>query len=112
MNEKVYLDWQAKFIHTTAKDKGFWDGEIDINFLLAKLALVHSEVSETLEALRKRKGSDEVAEEIADVLIRLLDFYAGAQEAGCIDDRLLLTKVVQDKMDKNASRPRLHNNLI
>ena len=43
-------------IHQNAKDKGFWDENNGVNFYIKQMAMIHSEVSETLEALRKEKG--------------------------------------------------------
>ncbi len=70
------LDALAAMLHETAKEKGFWDGEYSHDKVGNKLALVHSEVTEVLEAIRKSKGSEQVVEEMADVIIRLLDVYA------------------------------------
>jgi NTP pyrophosphatase (non-canonical NTP hydrolase) len=57
--------------------KGFWDDNNGTIFYLKQLAMVHSEVSEVLEAIRKEKGDDQVVEELADIIIRVLDLYAG-----------------------------------
>jgi len=46
------LDNLATQVHTIAKNKGFWDGPVSYDKLGNKLALVHSEVTETLEAIR------------------------------------------------------------
>lgn len=97
--------------HETAKEKGFWDREPDIDFILSKLALIHSEASETLEALRKEKGDQEVFEECADILIRLLDFVEGLKSTGWVDKSMSFEDVVRYKMNKNSSRPRKHGNL-
>ena len=70
------LDALAAMLHETAKEKGFWDGEYSHDKVGNKLALVHSEVTEVLEAIRKSKGSENIVEEMADVIIRLLDVYA------------------------------------
>jgi len=70
------LDALAAMLHETAKEKGFWDGEYSHDKVGNKLALVHSEVTEVLEAIRKTKGSEQIVEEMADVIIRLLDVYA------------------------------------
>jgi NTP pyrophosphatase (non-canonical NTP hydrolase) len=75
-----------------------------------KLALVHSEVTEVLEALRKSKGSHSITEEIADVLIRLLDVYAAMRNAGIVDHSL--EEVLDEKVNKNRTRPALHGNVF
>lgn len=49
------IDALAAMLHENAKEKGFWDGEVTYDKLGNKLALVHSEVTEVLEALRKSK---------------------------------------------------------
>ncbi len=100
--------WQ---MHDTAKAKGFWDADIDINFILAKLALVHSEVSEVLEAVRKQQGDKKIVEEMADIIIRLFDLYAGMKEHGWISGDVYLDAELQNKMAVNSERPRLHGNL-
>jgi NTP pyrophosphatase (non-canonical NTP hydrolase) len=70
------LDALSAVLHENAKEKGFWDGEYTHDKIGNKLALVHSEVTEVLEAIRKNKGSEEIVEEIADIIIRILDVYA------------------------------------
>lgn len=84
-------------IHAIAKRHGFWD--ISDNFG-EKIALIHSELSEALEAHRKAYPMAEVAEELADVVIRVMDL----SEYLDID----LEKHVKEKHDKNKSRPYLH----
>ena len=106
----VNLREMGWMIHRTATDKGFWDSEYGPDFILAKLALVHSELSEILEAYRKRMGSDKVEEEFADVIIRLLDLYEGMREQGDVFNDL--ADVIDEKMKVNNARPIRHGNLI
>ena len=92
-------------IHNTAVEKGFWNSAPDITFVLSKIALIHSEGSEVLEAVRKTQGSRAIAEELADVLIRTLDLYAGRKENYQLPD---LDSGLMSKMDKNSKRPHMH----
>jgi NTP pyrophosphatase (non-canonical NTP hydrolase) len=110
------LDALAFDLHKTAVEKGFWDAEVDINFVLAKLALVHSEVSEVLEAVRKDKGSEVIVEEMADIIIRLLDLYAGMVEHDWLnwalaDIPVSLDEALAGKASVNKERPKMHGNL-
>jgi NTP pyrophosphatase (non-canonical NTP hydrolase) len=104
------LDALAAVLHETAKEKGFWDGEYSNDKVGNKLALVHSEVTEVLEAIRKSKGSENIVEEMADVIIRLLDVYAAMRN----EEEILhsLDEVLEAKINKNKERPRLHGNLF
>ncbi len=79
-----------------AKLKGFHDEPREFG---TALALIHSEVSEALEA--HREGDMElVSEEFADILIRVFD------TAG--EHKIDLDQAVEDKMKKNRGRARLH----
>lgn len=80
----------------TAKSKGWHDEERETGTLLA---LIHSEVSEALEA--DRKGDNEnFAEELADVCIRIFDL--------CGLKNIDLQKAILNKMDKNKGRSYKH----
>jgi NTP pyrophosphatase (non-canonical NTP hydrolase) len=92
-------------IHDTAVEKGFWNQLPSVTFILSKIALIHSEGSEVLEAVRKEQGSDAIAEEIADILIRTLDLYAGMKDVYELPD---LDAVMSRKMEKNSARPHMH----
>lgn len=94
-------------IHQNAKDKGFWDENNGVNFYIKQMAMIHSEVSETLEALRKEKGDRAVLEEMADTLIRIFDLYAGMRVDGYFEG-LLLENVLLDKVETNKDRPKMH----
>jgi NTP pyrophosphatase (non-canonical NTP hydrolase) len=102
------LDALSAMLHEIAKEKGFWDGEYSYDKVGNKLALVHSEVTEVLEAIRKNKGSEAVVEEMADVIIRLLDIYAAMRN----EEKVLhsLDETLEKKININKDRPKLHGN--
>ena len=96
-------------LNAHAREKGFWDSDTEDNrviFYLKQLAMIHSEVSETLEAIRKEKGDREIVEELADIIVRVLDLYGGMATDHYIKSSL--TKVFNDKVAKNRTRPRMH----
>ena len=97
-------------VHKTAVDKGFYDqadGEVHRPSGTA-IALIHSELSEVLEALRKPVQENsakihefsEVEEELADVVIRVMDF----QEA----NGYRVQEAIIAKMAYNKTRPYKH----
>lgn len=100
-----------------SEEHGFWEhetltGEINVedgpfeiieidnpSIWAEKIALIHSEASEMLEALRE-DDEDALGEECADLMIRLGDFVNKRN----ID----LDRAVERKMEKNRSRPYKH----
>lgn len=100
------MDQLAVELHDTAKEKGFWEHEVDFIFIAKQLAMVHSEVTEVLEAVRKDKGQETVVEELADIIIRVLDLYAGMREAEIVSTSLDMS--LANKAITNKSRERLH----
>ncbi len=102
------LDALSAVLHEIAREKGFWDGEYNYDKVGNKLALVHSEVTEVLEAIRKNKGSEAVVEEMADVIIRLLDIYAAMRNEEAVLHSL--DEVLENKININKERPKLHGN--
>jgi NTP pyrophosphatase (non-canonical NTP hydrolase) len=104
------LDALSATLHESAKEKGFWDGEYSNDKIGNKIALVHSEVTEILEAIRKSKGSEHIVEEMADTIIRLLDIYAAMRNENHILHSL--DEILEKKININKDRPRLHGNLF
>jgi len=84
--------------HQYALDQGFWGASDNIG---EKLALIHSEVSEALEAYREDKP---LGEELADVMIRVADL------AGWLG--IDLERAINEKMAFNATRPYLHGKKV
>ena len=105
------LDTTAKMLHGTAVAKGFWDSydpEDSFTFYAKQLAMVHSEVTEVLEAIRKDQGDIKVVEEIADIIIRVLDFYEGLKRTGEISKNVSLDDMMATKAAINVKRPERH----
>ncbi len=82
--------------HKIATEKGFWDKPRETGTLLA---LIHSEISEALEADRKNQMRA-FAFELADIIIRVADL------AGSLN--IDLEEFIRCKMEYNATRPPLH----
>ena len=105
---KMYssLDSMAKEIHTTAVEKGFWPDRVDDIFIAKQLMMIVSETVEVMEAIRKDKGKQEVADEMADILIRTLDLYQGLVDNGYVEQEL--QTALSNKTSFNKSRPERH----
>lgn len=86
-------------VHQIAVEHGWHDSPVP---LPVQLALIHSEVSECLEADRKHEGDERVAEELADVVIRAMDTAAA--------HKLDLAGALFAKMGNNRNREFRHGN--
>lgn len=96
----------ASRIHTNSVKKGFYDEPVVMDKVAAKIALIHSECTEVLEALRKNQGQKAVTEEINDILIRTFDLHDWLVELDLATDDL--DESFDSKMRKNENRPAKH----
>ena len=112
----VRLNQLAKTINEWAKEKGFWDAPVATGDALqwitnhqksTKLFLVVTELAELGECIRstsevpsKLEGFTNEEEELADAMIRLLD-YAG-------NYNLRIGEALAAKMEHNLTRPHRH----
>jgi hypothetical protein len=99
-------------VYQTAVDHGFWEGKRNFGECLA---LIHSEVSEALEAWRDSSDSYFTEEngkpegwgtELVDVIIRCLDTIKG------FDPEFPIDLVLRNKMEFNRNRPLRHGRRI
>ena len=100
------LEYLQGIIHDTAKEHGWWSDDCTRN-KGESIALMHSELSEGLEALRYGNPVSDhippfklIEEELADTIVRILDFSAGF---GYDTIGALIAK-----MEFNKTRPHKH----
>ena len=102
------LDKTALVLNISSIEKGFYKSlnMSEFNSQAKQLMMVTSEVVEVMEALRKDKGEQEVMDELADIVIRVLDFYQAIKDAGVVSQSL--DEAVIKKHEKNLTRPHMH----
>lgn len=95
----MMFDTLAAEVHEINRAHGFYDEDRGLATHGERLMLIVSEVAEIMEALR-REDTEHEAEELADVVIRVLDYaaYRG----------ISLDKEVRTKIEKNRARPYKH----
>jgi NTP pyrophosphatase (non-canonical NTP hydrolase) len=96
-SSKWNIDKYITECHSIARQKGWWDAQRSDGELIA---LMHSELSEALEAMRGHGTKDNIAEELADCCIRIFD-YCGAKN-------IELDKMLRKKIEYNKTRPYRH----
>lgn len=100
------FDEITKELHEVAVEKGFWPKEVDDIFITKQLMMIVSEAVEVMEAIRKSRGPEEVADEMADILIRTFDLYAGLVEHEYT--YVSLDEAFEKKTGYNKTRPERH----
>jgi len=108
MTDKRSVSELQKAIHRTAVEHGWWEADRPIGEVLM---LIVTEVAEAMEAYwignpesEKIRGHSRVEEELADAIIRILD-YAGGMGFD-------LESTLLAKMAYNDTRPYRHGNKL
>jgi len=104
---RTVWDYVSGQVHKNAQEKGFWNMGIENRNKGELLCLMHSELSECMEAIRKPDivdqhlpNLDPQAVELADCVIRIMDYG----HAFGLD----IAEAVVLKMQFNAKRPHMH----
>jgi NTP pyrophosphatase (non-canonical NTP hydrolase) len=99
-----HFNIMSEEVYNCAKEKGWWDNPRNDG---EAIALMHSELSEALEGLRKGNPRDDmlrelssVEVELADVIIRIMDYAEG--------NNLDIARAIVAKHEYNLTRPRKH----
>ena len=95
--------WTAKDLDLEGKDR--------VTLIASKLALVHSEISEALEGVRKNLNDDHLPKrpmievELADAIIRVLDLcgFMGLDIDGAVSEKINYNKNRQDHKLENRN---------
>lgn len=110
------LNTWATYCHDAAFNAGWWDAAETpaerIMLYAVKIALIHSEISEALEGIRKATDDAHlphrlsVEVELADALIRIFDLAGamGLDLDGAVEEKVLYNQVRADHKKENREK--------
>lgn len=111
---KDHINLAVDACHKAAYDAGWWAGvDKDSKLVFAtKLCLIHSEISEAMEANRKGLMDDKLSDrygeevELADAVIRIFDLAGamGYDLGEAIDEKMAYNAVREDHKPENRAK--------
>ena len=111
---KNVINGCVQVCHNAQVTAGWWTGvDVHAPFVIpAKLALIHSEVSEALEGQRKDQWDDKLPHrkmievELADTVIRIFDLAGamGLDLGGAMDEKMIFNAARADHKPENRAK--------